>query len=389
VTLLTTSSDNTLPPLGSIPLLLVEPDRAIEHAPSGVSVGMITLGAWHISRISRVPDSFDGYGAYLIRIPYDIDIDLGPGKPMPRQFEVGFTFATDGASVHDALPQRADARAGAGYLLNRQLTFAPQEGGAADHVMSDISLSEDCPGGQLLGRGTATVRWRHAGTAKTPLRPGAHVCWIVLLAPPGLTQIRVLAKASFTLPDKRWGGLREVALADAFIIALPGEQPGLSRRASNGGKQVFVSYVHESAGHKADVKALCDLLRAEGGATVLFDQDEPARRQDWQEWMTTGIIRSDYVLVVASPVYRAVGRYETGNVTRRGIDAEYRLLTTLLAEDYPLWLRKILPVVLPGRAVSEIPVVFQPYDADYYAIGSLTRDGISKLLETIGRELPP
>jgi hypothetical protein len=105
--------------------------------------------------------------------------------------------------------------------------------------------------------------------------------------------------------------------------------------------------------------------------------------------MTTGIIRSDYVLVVASPVYRSVGRYETGNVTRRGIDAEYRLLTTLLAEDYPRWVRKILPVVLPGRAVSEIPVVFQPYDADYYVIESLTPEGVAGLLEAISRELPP
>lgn len=387
MTLLTTSSDSAIPPLGSIPLLLVEPDRAIEHSPSGVPVGMIALGAWHISRVPRVPDSFDGYGTYLIRIPYDLDLE--PGKQAPRRFEVGFTFATDGASVHDALPQRVGARAVAGYLLNGQLTFTPREGAAADPVMSDISLPEDSPGGQLLGRGTATIRWRHAGTAKNPLRPGPHVCWIVLLVPPGLTQVRVLAKASFTLPDERRGGLREVALADAFIIALPREQPGLAHRASTGGKQVFVSYVHESAGHKADVKTLCDLLRAEGGATVLLDQDEPARRQDWQAWMTTGITRSDYVLVVASPVYRDVGLYKTGNVTRRGIDAEYRLLTTLLAEDYPRWLRKILPVVLPGRAVLEIPMVFQPYDADHYIIKNLTPDGINKLLETIGGELPP
>jgi len=387
VTLLTASSHSAVPSLGSIPLLLVEPDRAIEHAPSGVSIGMITLAAWHISRVPRVPDSFDGYGAYLIRIPFDLDLE--PGKPAPSRFEIGFTFATDGASVHDALPQRTQARAGAGYVLNGQLTFAPRESAVADQVMSDILLSEDSPGGQLFGRGTATVRWRHAGTAKTPLRTGAHVCWIVLLVPPGLTQIRVLAKASFRLPDECRGGLREAALADAFIIALPGERPGLAHRSSSGGKQVFVSYVHESAGHKADVKTLCDLLRTHGGATVLLDQDEPARRQDWQEWMTIGIIRSDYVLVVASPVYRAVGRYETSNTTRRGIDAEYRLLTTLLAEDYPLWRRKILPVVLPGRAVSEIPVVFQPYDADYYAIGSLTSDGIDKLLETIGSELSP
>jgi hypothetical protein len=385
---LVTNSDSRLPSLGDIPLMLVDPDRAIEHAPSGVPVGLIALGAWHVSRVPRVPDSFGGHDAYLIRIPYDLDVE--PGKPVPHRFEISFTFATDGASVHDALPQRADGHAGAGgYLLNGQLAFARQDGSAADQLVSDILLPEGAAGGQVLGRGSATIRWRHTGTAKAPLGPGSHVCWIVLLVPRGRTQIRVLAKASFMLPDAHRGGLRETALADAFTIALPGERPVLAHRASADGKQVFVSYVHESDTHKADVKTLCDLLRAEGGVTVLLDQDEPPERQDWQEWMTIGIIRSDYVLVVASPVYRAVGRYETGNVTRRGIDAEYRLLTSLLAEDYPLWLRKILPVVLPGHAVSEIPVVFQPYDADYYVVGSLTPDGIEGLMETIGRQLPP
>ena len=85
------SSDSALPPLGSIQLLLVEPDRAIEHAPSGVSVGTITLGAWHISRVPRVPGSLDGHGAYLIRIPYDLDLE--PGKPAPRRFEIGLATA--------------------------------------------------------------------------------------------------------------------------------------------------------------------------------------------------------------------------------------------------------------------------------------------------------
>jgi hypothetical protein len=368
--------------------MLVVPDRAIEHAPSGIPVGLITLGAWYISRVPSVPDSFGGHDAYLIRIPYDLDVE--PGKPTPRRFEIGFTFATDGVSVHDALPQHADGHTGAGsYLLNSQLVFARQHGVLTGHEMSDILLPEDTPGGQMLGRGSANTRWRHVGTRKTPLRPGSHVCWIVLLVPRATTQVRVLAEAAFTLPGPRPDGLREVALADAFTIALPGERPVLAHRASASGKQVFVSYVHESADHKADVKTLCDLLRTEGCVTVLLDQDEPAERLDWQKWMTTGIIRSDYVLVVASPVYRAVGRYETSNVTRRGIDAEYRLLTSLLAEDHPLWLRKILPVVLPGRAVSEIPIGFQPWDADYYVVGSLTPDGVEGLLETIRRELPP
>jgi hypothetical protein len=380
--------DGTLPPIGDIPLLLVAPERVIELAPSGISVGLITLGAWLISRVPRLPDSFGGHSAYLIRIPYDLDLE--PGGTSPRRLEISFTFATDGVSVHDALPQRATGRAEQStYVLNGQLTFSRQDDIVIDRLMSDISLPEGSPGSQLLGTGTSTIRCRLSGTARTPLRAGPHVCWIVLLVPSDLPEVRVIAAASFTLPDSHERDLREMTLPDAFTVALPGDhRPAVAHRAATG-KRVFVSYVHESATHKADVKTLSDLLRAEGDVTVILDQDEPAHRQDWQRWMTIGISRSDYVLVVASPVYRAVGLYETANVTRRGIDAEYRLLASLLAEDYPRWLRKILPVVLPGRAVSEIPVLFQPYDADYYLIGSLTPDGVAGLLKTISLELPP
>lgn len=391
MTSLTNSSDSALPALGDLPLLLVEPDRAIELGPAGVAIGLLTLGAWHISRVPRMPDSFGGHAAYLIRIPYDLD--LQPGRPAPRRFEISFTFATGGASVHDALPQRAGGRVAVGsYLLNGQLAFARQDGTPADRVISDIVLPEDTVGGQVFGLGSATVRWRR-GTAKTAPRSGSHLCWIVVLVPRDKDELLVLAEASFTLPDGSQDGLREMALADAFTIALPKDAlpedpPVLAHRASAGGKQVFVSYVHESAEHKADVKTMCRLLHTEG-VTVLLDQEESAKRQDWQKWMTVGITRSDYVLVVASPVYRAVGLYETSKLTRRGIDAEYRLLTSLLAENYPMWLRKILPVVLPGRAVSEIPMVFQPYDADHYVIASLTQDGVKGLLKAISREPPP
>jgi hypothetical protein len=389
----TMSSDTPLAPIGDIPLLLADPDRAVSLAPSGVPAGLIRLGAWHITRVPRLPDSFDGYHAYLIRIPYDLDVD--PDGAPPRRFEVGFTFATDGVSVHDAVPRRVSDRPGnGGYVLDGQATFAPEDATVADRLLPDIVRPVGSPGGQLSGVGTAAIRWRLSGSARDPLGAGSHVGWIVLLVPAGVTEVRVLATASFALPDNRGDnrgddrGLREVALPDAFTVALPAEQTAVAHRAGSG-TRVFISYVHESTAHKAAVKTLSDLLRDEGDVTVILDQDESAARQDWQRWMTTGIIRSDYVLVVASPGYRSVGRYETDNVPRRGIDAEFRLLTTLLAEDYPHWLRKILPVVLPGRAVSEIPVVFQPYDADYYVIDSLTPDGIVRLLEAVGRELPP
>jgi hypothetical protein len=265
---LITSPHDTLPPIGDIPLLLTEPDRAIEHAPSGIQVGLVRLGAWFIRRVPRLPDGFEGLGAYLIRIPYDLDVE--PGQPPPHRLEIGFTFAAGGVSVHDALPRRAGGRAAGGdYVLNGQLTFSRRGDDVADRLVPDISLPEGSPGGQAFGTGTSTIRWRLPGTAKARLNGGGHVCWIVLLVPAGMTEIRVLAAASFTLPgDER--GLREVAVPDAFTVPLPEERPAVAHRAP-AGRRVFVSYVHESPAHKADVKTLSGLLWDEGGVTVILD----------------------------------------------------------------------------------------------------------------------
>jgi hypothetical protein len=383
----TSDETNALPRLGDIPLLLAEPERGIDRTPSGVPIGLITLQAWQVDSVPRVPASFSGYAAYLIRVTYDLDIE--PDAPMPRWFEVGFAFACTGTTVHDALPQHVDLRDEARtYVLNGQLTFTRQDQRVADPVMSDIQLPAVAPEILVFGRGSPKVRWRHIGTADAPIRSGSRTGWVVLLVPSGQRQILVRATARFALPAEQTEGLREMDRPDAFTIDLPERQPVTAHRATTDGPRVFVSYAHDSDEHKKAVKALCDLLK-DAGVTVVVDQDEPHDvRRDWHDWMTTGIYRGDYVIVVASAAYRSVGLSELDDRTHSGVQAEYRFLMSMLRESRSTWLPRILPVVLPGHAVSEIPAGLQPYDADHYIVPSLTADDVAGLLRTINHGRP-
>jgi hypothetical protein len=353
----------------------------VDLTPSGIQVGLITLQAWQITPVPQLPADFLPNAAFLIRINYDLDI--APDTATPRWFEVAFTFAVPGATVHDALPQRTNRHAPAcGYLLNSQLAFARQDQSAATALLSDI---EQPPAGhdiQVFGRGSPTARWRHLEAADAPIGSGSYTGWIVLLVPADQRQLRVSAAAQFSLPTPRSDGLRGIAYPDALIMDLPELRAAFAHRENSGGRQVFVSYTHDSPAHKATVNAFCKLLR-DGGVNVLVDQDESAVRRDWQEWMTIGIHRSDFVVVVASPAYRSVGLFEFDYKTHAGAQAEYRLLTSLLREDRSTWLRRILPVILPGQDIDEIPVGLQPYDADHYQVRSLTADGMTGLLRTI------
>src|SRR5687768_2025872 len=66
---------------------------------------------------------------------------------------------------------------------------------------------------------------------------------------------------------------------------------------------VFISYAHESDGHKASVLALAQRLRRDGVPCVI-DQDVESPPEGWPAWMLRHIADSPYVLVVCSPLYR-------------------------------------------------------------------------------------
>ncbi|MEU5692879.1 SEFIR domain-containing protein [Actinosynnema sp. NPDC020468] len=143
--------------------------------------------------------------------------------------------------------------------------------------------------------------------------------------------------------------------------------------------KVFVSYAHDSEAHKSDVREFAEVL-ADSGVDVTLDQWEN-RRLDWSAWAIDGMTAADYVVAVASPRYRAEG---DGVLLRgSGVRSETAVLRDLLHHDPARWLPRLLPVLLPGHEVEEIPYFLQPHVADHYKVTGLTRGGVEDLLRVI------
>ena len=71
-------------------------------------------------------------------------------------------------------------------------------------------------------------------------------------------------------------------------------------------------------------------------------------------------------------MYRAVGDGNAASDLHRGVQAEAAVLRDLLYGDRETWLSRILPVILPGRSVDELPAFVQPASASHLlqSIGS-------------------
>jgi len=146
--------------------------------------------------------------------------------------------------------------------------------------------------------------------------------------------------------------------------------------------KVFVSYAHESGEHKAQVLAFATFLREAGIAAVLDSWSDDARR-DWFSWAIAEMTDADFVLVVASERYRRRGDGSGLATENRGVQSEAALLRELLSSDRATWLPKIVPVVLPGHAVDQIPLFLQPHTASHYQVTSFTTAGAEDLLRVI------
>jgi hypothetical protein len=155
--------------------------------------------------------------------------------------------------------------------------------------------------------------------------------------------------------------------------------------------KVFVSYAQESDQHLAKVLAFATFLRQTGIAAVL-DLWSTGERQDWSEWAVREMTGADFVLVVASERYRGFGDGSGPNTEHRGVQSEAALLRELVHGDRDTWLPKVLPVVLPGHRVDQIPLFLQPHTATHYVVSSFTTDGAEELLRVVLRQpghIPP
>jgi SEFIR domain len=147
-------------------------------------------------------------------------------------------------------------------------------------------------------------------------------------------------------------------------------------------RTVFMSYAHDSEEHKREVLTLAQLLVL-SGVDVELDQWAGGRRQDWSSWAIIHMTSADFVLVVTSPQYKQAGDGIGVPLVNRGVQSEAAMLRDLLHGDRQEWLPKLLPVVLPGHEIAEIPYFLQPNTADHYRIEELSQEGIRELLEVI------
>lgn len=138
---------------------------------------------------------------------------------------------------------------------------------------------------------------------------------------------------------------------------------GLSIRSP----KVFVSYAHEPtmAGHRDRALDLAQSLRLKG-VDANIDQFVEHDPPTWPRWMLDEVRGADFVLCLASPLYkeRTEGR---GDVTSgRGARWEGAIITEDLYSQFPSVQKKYVAVVLDGCSSDDIPDVLMPVGRTYY-----------------------
>ncbi|MEU1994007.1 NPCBM/NEW2 domain-containing protein [Nocardia gamkensis] len=95
-------------------------------------------------------------------------------------------------------------------------------------------------------------------------------------------------------------------------------------------------------------------------------------------WAIDQLTSADFVLVIASPGYK---RRADGTAADQGRGAQFEaaIIRDGLTKDQA---PRILPVVLPGRSIDEIPVFLAAHSTTYYEIREFTMEGINDLLAT-------
>lgn len=146
---------------------------------------------------------------------------------------------------------------------------------------------------------------------------------------------------------------------------------------------VFISYAHDSVEHKERVREFATFLHTGIGLEVVLDQWVDNVRQDWALWATRQLTGADFVIVIASPDYRKRAEGAVPSHVGRGSQYEAMVLRDALTRDLAAATRRILPVVLPGCSVEDIPAFLAPYSTTHFTIDTFTREEVTDLLNAI------
>jgi hypothetical protein len=150
--------------------------------------------------------------------------------------------------------------------------------------------------------------------------------------------------------------------------------------SDNVAPRVFVSYSHDSPQHKELVREFSTFLRSEAGVDVRLDTWDDDKRRDWSLWAIEQLTKADFVLVIASPAYKRRADGTAAADEGRGAQFEAAIIRNGLTRDLHGETRRILPVILPGRSVDEVPVFLAAHSTTHYEISEFTTEGINDLL---------
>lgn len=364
--------------------------RRIDRGPEEVSFGAIRLGRWHVHRVAGTAETFPGMAAYLVKINYDLCVD--PGAPVLRWFEVGFALVGEESTVVAALPFGAtDRQPAASYTVSSYLEFVQVENRPA---LVHTPPTEGPV--YVYGASGDSIRWLHIAGGRTGVRPGSYSAWIALLAPAdrAAQELRLTARFEPEFPDGN--DFQPVPKSVDFGIALaeftrslvveaePHHGPGVGLPKVK--PRIFICYAHEDDAHKKMVRDFADLLR-EHDLDPRIDKDQEGPRAEWDHWALGEIRAADFVAIIASPTCRAVGDGTFSGSGNAGIRSELGVIRNLL-QRHPGWSSHLLPVVLPGRSVDDIPMFLHPATMDHYIVEAFTGKEIEYLLKAI-RTTPP
>jgi hypothetical protein len=359
--------------------------RWIDAEPSRVALGVLRQHGWHVSPVKPTA-GFDDHDLYLVKI--NAELHQEPAVPTPRWFEVGYAFSTaDGRpTVVDALPRTVlEPQPASSYQLDAGLAFVP-----AAAETGTVHLLACGPVVDVFGIYGPQIRWRYSGSA---VRLGSWVSWLVLAVPSGAPEVVVEVSLRHDLAPDDALGMLPAADTGRFTLRLdrsgepatPTTSTPTVRLTGAKAPRVFISYTHDSPTHMERVRQLAEFL-CQCGIDTHMDRWNLDERRNWNQWALHNLRAADFVLVIASPLCRAVGNGEVDNKMNRGMQSELVVLADQQHTDRETWTRKILPVVLPPHTPDDLPAFLLPRSADHYKVPTPTREGAEYLLRTITRQ---
>jgi len=192
-----------------------------------------------------------------------------------------------------------------------------------------------------------------------------------------------------------WRGRRVVRPhpVEMLMSAIPSSGGVMSHAGSGGsgdrlgdgavvGPRVLISYAHDDQQHQELVRSFWTFLRHHG-IDARLDVTAAAERQFWPDWMSEQIRDARFVIVVASPAYRERAEHRADPSEGRGVQWEARQLEELLYRDWAGGSRKIVPVVLPGGQVEDLPDWVLPVGGTTYRLRELTSESADALLRLL------